>query len=667
MASQKKSWHDDVFVGLHFDLHANANDTELGKELTNEHLSDCFTKFRPDWVQCDCKGHAGYTSWHTEVGSTSPGLIKDMLRVYRDVTKEFGIKLVVHYSGVWDTRAIELNPQWGRVDEDGKRDGDFTCRLSGYTENLMIPQLIELVDKYDIDGIWVDGDNWAVRLCWCDLCKKEFTKRTGITEIPCKEDQANWQQWVSFHRDLFVEYVNSYAKAVHDRKPDCTVCSNWMYTIRQPDNINADVDYLSGDYDWKWGSNRAAIEGRFLDSRDCSWDLMTWTFITSKIIPLEHNQFRATPPWTMKTAVHISQESSEVLALGGAILLYALPQRTGWFSQWHCQLLSEVADFCRERKEFCFKTKTYPQAAVLHSENNFYFKAPPGFLYGDAVEPVEGALHALLENHYSTDVLNEDKLIADIDKYKLVVLPEQTMLSEKLLSKLQDYAAKGGFVIMTGHHLADECGKLVGAQKVDTNAIAPKDGAVVYLQANGRTVGVSCPWQFVKPIEDSQSLVYRYKHQDIKKDKTNDIVGVKRDIGKGAIISVFGPIFRDYFNGHYPILKDFIKNLIEPLNIDWKVKVIKAPSRLEMVLRDKDGKLLINLINRGSGDMTYENRTIVEELPPIEDIVLELKTDKQFDTVKSFPAQMNVNVEYKSDIATIRIDKLDIYGGVLLK
>ena len=46
--------------------------------------------------------------------------MKDALRIYRDVTRELGIKLGVHYSGVVDVRAIELHPEWGRVDADGQ-------------------------------------------------------------------------------------------------------------------------------------------------------------------------------------------------------------------------------------------------------------------------------------------------------------------------------------------------------------------------------------------------------------------------------------------------------------------------------------------------------------------------------------------------------------------
>ena len=89
----RSNWHEDVFFGIHNDLHATATDTELGRELTPELLRQRLLETHPDWIQTDCKGHPGYTSWPTTVGSTSPGVVKDALRIYRDVTRELGIKL----------------------------------------------------------------------------------------------------------------------------------------------------------------------------------------------------------------------------------------------------------------------------------------------------------------------------------------------------------------------------------------------------------------------------------------------------------------------------------------------------------------------------------------------------------------------------------------------
>ena len=262
------SWHDDVFFGIHYDLHAKAEDTELGAALTEEHLRERLLRTRPDWIQCDCKGHPGWTSWPTKVGSTSPGVVRDALRTHRDVTRELGIRLGMHYSGIIDRRAGELHPEWLIVNGSGGRDdGGRMCTHSRYADHLMIPQMLELVETYDVDGFWVDGDNWGARPCWCAACAAEFSRRTGITSAPRTKEDPGWDEWIGYHRDLFVEYVRKYADAVHARKPGCAVCSNWMYTVRQPDPIAAPVDYLSGDYTFDWGAYRAAIEGRMLDGR----------------------------------------------------------------------------------------------------------------------------------------------------------------------------------------------------------------------------------------------------------------------------------------------------------------------------------------------------------------------------------------------------------------
>ena len=102
-----ENWHEDAFFGLHYDFHAQATDTELGRETTYEHIRAMLEKVQPDFVQYDCKGHAGYTSYPTKVGSPSPGIVNDALMIWRQVTRDMGVPLSIDYSGVWDTRAIE--------------------------------------------------------------------------------------------------------------------------------------------------------------------------------------------------------------------------------------------------------------------------------------------------------------------------------------------------------------------------------------------------------------------------------------------------------------------------------------------------------------------------------------------------------------------------------
>ena len=655
-------WHGQVFFGIHYDLHAGAADTDLGRDLTHEHLRERLLRVRPDWIQCDCKGHAGYTGWPTEVGSPSPGIVKDALRIHRDVTRELGIFLGMHYSGVWDTRAVELHPDWGRIDEHGAIDFNATCRLSGYDQELMIPQMLELIERYDVDGFWVDGENWASGPCWCERCCAEFSRRAGIEHVPRRSDEPHWAAWLAFHRDLFVEHVSAFADAIHARKPECQVCSNWMYTVRQPEPIRAPVDYLSGDYDWSWGAERAAVEGRLLDSRGMTWDLMAWAFTKT-------GTMEAGPPWTLKTETHLCQELAEVVALGGAVMVYNQPQRSGWIPAWHQDLIAAAAEFCRARKDACFQSQTLPQAAILHLTEHYYAHNSPLFNPGEATQPLEGALHALLELHRSVDVLAEDAALDRMSAYRLVVIPEQLYLTPALVAALESYAIGGGCILLSGPHLTHACADLVGARPLGAPvAVPPGPDAVApsYLPLGDRAVSVNGPWQPAAPEEGTEVWLERLTNHDPVKDRTGEAVVTCRRVGAGIIVAIHGELFRDYYRGHYPLARQLIGALIDRMGIRWAVEV-EGPPRLELVLRQRDETMLINLINRGAGEALSPRRVIVDELPPITDIVLRVPRGTAPTTVQAVPSNTPLAWDYSSGMLALRVPRLDIHTVIAVR
>jgi len=659
MDTRRPNWHEDAFFGIHYDLHANEGDTVLGAELTEEHLQARLERVRPDWIQCDCKGHAGYTSWPTAVGSTSPGVVRDALRIHRDVTKRMGSPLGVHYSGVWDSRAVELHPEWAVVGPDGKQDQRMTCRLSVYDNELLIPQMLELIDKYSVDGFWVDGENWAAGPCWCDQCRAEFARRTGLGSAPAKAGEDHWECWLAFHRDLFVEHVARYADAVHARKPDCMVCSNWMYTIRQPEAVAAPVDYLSGDFSPAWGADRAALEGRLLDCRGLPWDLMAWAFAKS-------GSMGDDPPWCMKTATHLCQECAEVVALGGAVMIYAKPQRSGWLVGWHHEVLAEVADFCRARKDPCFQSKTASEVAVLHLADHYYTCNDPLYNYGGAVHPVEGALHALLENHLSTDLLTEDAALARLQDYRLVVVPEQTRLGAELLAKLTDFAEAGGNVLLSGAHLAADYPDLVGAAPDGNDAFAGTSWGVVDLPVAGEAVGVCGEWTGVMPAAGTEVVATALSEHELAKEDTGRAVVTQRPLGKGSVIAVHGALFRNYFLGHYPALRRLIGGLVDRFGIEWTVD-LDAPRHLEVVLRRKDGKLLGNLLNRGAAETLSPQRVMIEALTPVEDVTVRIRCPQEPVSVSLVPVDTTIDWTYADGVVTVNVPRVEIHNVVVVE
>lgn len=655
-----KRWHDDAFFGIHYDLHAQASDTELGRELTIEHLVERLERVMPDWIQCDCKGHEGFTSWPTKVGYTSPGVVYDSLRIHREATKQLGIPLGMHYSGVWDTQAIVHHPEWARVDADGVPDAQgmpwaiSTSRLSGYTSEYMIPQMLELIDQYDVDGFWVDGENWSSKPDWREACQAEFTARTAITDIPKSAGDAHWRDWLDFHRDLFVEHVTEYTNAVHARKPECLVASNWMYTMRQPEPVAAPVDYLSGDFDSRWGADRAAVEGRLLDGRDVTWDLMAWGFTKAG----EHFD---PAPWIMKSATQLAQEVAECVALGGAVMIYDTPQRSGYLTDWHQDTLGEVARFCRARKDICFRSESRSQAAVLHPHTDYYAKVNGTYAFADNNHPIEGALHSLLEQQISTDVLTEDALVRHIGRYRLVVLPERSAVSDETRTTLDAFVRNGGHLLITGATAATDFPEWTGA----TASGDPVNGWS-YLPVAQRAVGVTGPWQPVTPGDAAETWISLMKQQEAAKDTTESAVVVHRRLGAGSVTSVHGNLFREYYNGHTPLLRDFIGGLVDRLAIDWEVEV-DGPPALEVVTRTQGDRLAINLINRGAGEMLSPRRVQFDDLDPIERVKLTVRRPERPRSVRLEPGADPAPWTWADGVLSITVPSVRIHDIVVIE
>ncbi len=643
-----ENWHENAFFGLHYDLHPGAKDTELGRETTYEHIRAMLEKVKPDFVQYDCKGHPGYTGYPTKVGSPSPGIVNDALKIWRQVTKDMGIPLSIHYSGVWDTRAIEVHPEWARINADGKPDKNNTCRTCAYEKDLMIPQLLEVVREYDIDGMWIDGENWASHPCWSESCKSAFTEKTGIQEIPLKRSDAHWEEWLSFQRGLFTQHVTNVANAVHAAKPACLVCSNWMYSVRQPEPITAPVDYLSGDFDPSFGAARACAEGRFLSSRGKPWDLMAWSFLNTG------NQGH-----TMKPVPHLCQELSEVLAQGGSVFIYNVPQRSGRLTEWHQDLLARVADFCRARKEFCFKTHTIPQVAILHSETSYYKYNDPLFNFGPANKAMEGALHAVLENGYSADLLNEEMLMERMAQYPMVIVPEAENVPEAVKEALQSYVKRGGRLVLSGAHVARQYGKLAG---VEPKAGDPQGG---WLPADGGAVTLSGAFQPVE-LKKAKSLAPLLYQQDPELNQRDMPAATLNAFGDGAVVALYGPVFAAYYSAHYPRLRSFIGEALTALNPKNLIH-IEGPWWVEMSARQRDGKRYIQFVNRSAAGYLAPDRHMVEHVPDAGPFTVTVPLPEKPKRCYLAPDEAGLEWTWNEGVLTARISGLSIHNVLVIE
>ena len=88
---------------------------------------------------------------------------------------------------------------------------------------------------------------------------------------------------------------------------------------------------------------------------------------------------------------------------------------------------------------------------MLHSEHHARATAQGGNLLGSIdVTPVQGAVFSLLECHYGVDVLDEWAFLPRLARFPVVVVPEQTFLSQKMVDALKTYVRSGGKLLVSG-------------------------------------------------------------------------------------------------------------------------------------------------------------------------------------------------------------------------
>jgi len=637
----------NAFFGLHFDLHPQKTDTSLGADVTEENIAHLLTRVRPDYVQYDCKGHAGYTGYPTKIGWPSPGIVKDSLAIWRKVTREHGVGLYIHYSGVWDSVAVEHHPEWARVDRDGNRDPHNTSTFGPYVDELLIPQLKEVTSAYDLDGMWVDGECWAVQLDYSPAALRQWRKEKGYQDAPRDRSDPRWLEWKMFHRRQFEKYLMRWVNALHAFNRKLQITSNWMYTTFAPKPVAAKLDFLSGDYSPTLSVDRARVEARYLANTGKPWDLMAWGFNSGKDLGS-----------SLKPAIHLQQEAAAVLMQGGGFQIYYNPTRSGYLVKEIIETAGEVADFCRARQKVSHKSTSVPQVALLLSTETQFDRSDAVFAPYGCFDELEGALHALLELHYSVDILAEHQLEGRLKEFPLVVIPDSYKLAADFQQALLKYVEEGGSLLLMGEQCARLFEPALGAR---LEGIPAQVGAE--LRSSPGVANVNGKWQKVTPTT-ARTAGLRYPSRDTRKG--GEVAATLNRYGKGQIGAIYGPVALACFRSHHPNLRQFIGSLTEQLFPEPAAQV-EGPSCLDVALRHtRDGKLSLHLLNLAQTQRA-DRFLDTDFIPSIGPLEVRIKVSQKPKRVRWMPEGRRLRWTWSDGTLTATVPSLYIHGVIVVE
>lgn len=638
----------ESFFGLHFDFHASMNDSLIGKTLTYEMVDSLLEMVRPDYIQVDCKGHPGVSSYPTKVGNPAPGFVKDPLKIFREVTKKHNVALYVHYSGVWDKEAGKKHPNWEEIDKNGKnREGKMSV-VGPYVDSLLIPQFKELIDNYHIDGCWIDGECWAVKIDYRKEMLDAFKSETGIQTVPKSPNDPGWFEFCEFNRKAFREYIDHYAKELHKHNPSFQVASNWAFTSLMPEPVDIDIDFISGDFSPNNSVQSGLYESRCMAPQGKPWDLMSWSFDYTWDGGIK----------IQKSAVQLQQLAATVLSMGGGYQMYFQQNRDASFQPWSFGVMKEVADFCRERQPFCEGAKAIPQIALLYSTANYKRSKS---LYGDESkisDCLEGILNILLGKQNAVEILMEHHLDEKMEDYPLIIIPECKYLKEEFKTKLLKYVNKGGNLLVIGTDATALFTEQLNVTFKDSCDVKTRQ-----ISSNGQMAGIKTALQHIIPGEDAEICGYVYDAADFR--YPSQPAATISKYGKGKIAGVYLNIGKNYYVNNNPIYRDFINSIVKKMFPNPIVE-ITGSDYVSTTVNELGGKLAINLVNL-SGPHASDNVARYDEILPLTDLKIKVRINERPAKVTLQPGNIALEYTYSDGVLETMVDRLDIHSIIIVE
>jgi len=550
---------------------------------------------------------------------------------------------------VWDDRAVEQHPEWASINAEGKQDPNFTSTFGPYVDELLIPQVREVLTAYDLDGVWMDGECWAVQMDYSPAALEQWRKETGYADAPKNRSDPYWFEWKMFHRLQFEKYLAHWVDALHESHPNAYFTSNWAYATCMPKTIEAKIDWLSGDHAPTSSVDYERVEGRYLANTGMPWELHAWGFNHAPNTPVGNSH---------KFAVHLQQEAAATLMLGGGFTVGTRCTRSGYVPESIIDVLAEVAEFCRARQEVSHRNTSVPQVALLLSSETFWDQCGSVYRGWRPFDELDGVLHALLELHYSVDILAEHQLQPQLHEFPLVVIPDSYKLADDFRQSLLNYVQQGGKLLLLG----EKCARLF-EPALGINLKGEPQGVEAVLQSSAGQAHVIGPWQEVEPTT-AKAIALRYPTRDTRKEGV--VAATLVSYGKGQIGAVYGPVALGYLRAHHPALRQFIGEIAQQLFPNPAVSV-EAPPCVDIALRrTPSGKLSLHLLNlAGAQRGNYFLNT--DFIPGVGLIKIRMRAPQEPQNVNWIPNLSPVEWTWENGTLTVTIPSLHIHGVLVVE
>lgn len=646
------------FRQVHLDFHTSEKIQGIGKEFNKEQFQNALQIGHIDSITVFSKCHHGYAFHSSEANEMHPNLEFDLLKAEIEAAHEIGVKTPVYLSAGLDEKMVRRHPEWLVRNKDESTTWAANLAEPGYHKfcmaspyiDYLCKQIEEVCRNYDADGIFLDIV--GVQPCYCQNCIKE---RIDLGMNPY--DEAD----VLKHAEMvYRRYAQKTRDAVDKHKLGLPLFQNGGH-IRQGRrdiahyNTHLEIESLpTGD----WGYDHFPMSAKYCQGLGMEYLGMTGKFHTSWG---EFGGFKH--PNALRYEVALSAANGAKCSIGDQLA------PNGKMDMVTYEMIGKAYRELEEKEPWLDNVEAVSEIAVLSIES--YMDSFGTGQSSNVGATDRGAGRMLLEGHYLFDVID---LESDLDKYKVVILPDVIELKDRLLEKIKVYCQNGGKILASGKSAINSKIDL-GAKWLSESEYKPcyahpvteiegmgDTGYIVYTDAEKAECTCTELAKIEKPYFN-RTVEHFCSHQHTP--NSGEYYGAGMTEGENGIYIAW-KVFEDYGTMGSIYSKQIVHYALDRLLGKNKTLITNLPAQGVTTLMTQEGRLVNHLLY-ASPVKRGENIEIIEDIIPICDCRISIKLDNKPSKVYLAPQMTELDYEYENGRLNYTVPKIDCHQMVVIE
>ena len=394
----------------------------------------------------DMHGYFYYPARRSE--AVHPGLRRDLLGEQVRACRDAGIKVYAYYCVTWDNVLAEQHPEWLVLKRDRTSYLPTFDQTPGWTAlclrnesfvQLCLDDSEDLLRRYPVDGIWYDMPFPIAGECYCQRCLAAL-RSEGLDPLDIavqrQDKQSLWTAWQRRSAELAERF-----------RPGIDVDQNNNTRLGLGDRVhfmsNIDIEALPTG---EWGYQYFPVAVRYAR-----------TFGT----PVTGQTGRFAQSWAdfggLKGPGQLEIECAQITAQGAQICVGDQMPPSGALDPAVYDTVGRAYRQLEPVRPYLSAAAPLVEAAVVVSGE---LLADPGRLALAGFPPeaavswshsVVGAAELLLHHRVQFDLIEPGP---DCSHYRLLVVPDQTVVDDELAGLLHRHLDDGGAVLAAGRSLS---------------------------------------------------------------------------------------------------------------------------------------------------------------------------------------------------------------------